>query len=61
MEVLRRHKHRVLTFHRDIPTRFGLLPRHGRGDEVRIAIADFAQIASHSFSTVLSNCSAGTA
>jgi len=35
MEVLRRHKCRVLTFHRDIPTRFGIIPRRGQGSEVR--------------------------
>ena len=30
MDVLRQHKFRVLTFHRDIPTRFGIIPRRGR-------------------------------
>jgi carotenoid cleavage dioxygenase len=35
MEVLRRHKYRVLSFHRDIPTRFGIIPRRGQGNEVR--------------------------
>lgn len=35
MDVLRRHKYRVLTFHRDVPTRFGIIPRRGQGDEVR--------------------------
>ncbi|MEP1471124.1 MAG: carotenoid oxygenase family protein [Halieaceae bacterium] len=35
MEVLRRHKLRVLTFHRDIPTRFGIIPRRGQGNEIR--------------------------
>lgn len=35
MNVLRRHGYRVLTFHTDIPTRFGLIPRYGRGEEVR--------------------------
>ena len=35
MEVLRQHKYRVLTFHRDIPTRFGIIPRRGQGSEVR--------------------------
>ena len=34
-KVLERHQMRVLTFHRDIPTRFGLIPRYGRGDEIR--------------------------
>jgi carotenoid cleavage dioxygenase-like enzyme len=31
MEVLRKHHLRVLTFHRDMPTRFGIAPRHGGG------------------------------
>lgn len=35
MEVLRRHKYRVLTFHRDIPTRFGIIPRRGQSSDVR--------------------------
>jgi len=35
MEVLRRHRYRVLTFHRDMPTRFGLIPRRGEGSAVR--------------------------
>jgi carotenoid cleavage dioxygenase-like enzyme len=35
MDVLRQHKFRVLTFHRDIPTRFGIIPRLGQGSEVR--------------------------
>lgn len=35
MNVLRKHKYRVLTFHRDIPTRFGILPRRGQGSDVR--------------------------
>ena len=35
MDVLRRHQLRVLTFHRDIPTRFGIIPRRGEGSEVR--------------------------
>ena len=34
-KVLQRHHLRVLTFHRDIPTRFGLIPRHGRGEDIR--------------------------
>jgi carotenoid cleavage dioxygenase-like enzyme len=34
-KVLERHRMRVLTFHRDIPTRFGLIPRHGRGEDIR--------------------------
>ncbi|TXS94229.1 dioxygenase [Parahaliea maris] len=35
MEVLRRHRYRVLTFHRDMPIRFGVIPRFGEGHEVR--------------------------
>ncbi|MCR9105732.1 MAG: carotenoid oxygenase family protein [Gammaproteobacteria bacterium] len=35
LEVLRRHKYRVLTFHRDIPTRFGIIPRRGQSADVR--------------------------
>ena len=35
MNVLRRHKQRVLTFHTDIPTRFGIMPRLGDGDSIR--------------------------
>ncbi len=35
MDVLRQHGYRVLTFHRDIPTRFGVIPRHGQGVDVR--------------------------
>lgn len=35
MEVLRRHKHRVVTFYPDIPTRFGIVPRRGNGADVR--------------------------
>ena len=34
-DVLRKHHFRVLTFHRDVPTRFGLIPRRGAGSEVR--------------------------
>jgi carotenoid cleavage dioxygenase len=35
LNVLRQHGYRVLTFHRDIPTRFGIIPRHGTGSDVR--------------------------
>jgi carotenoid cleavage dioxygenase-like enzyme len=35
MEVLRKHKYRVLTFHKDIPTRFGIIPRRGDSPDVR--------------------------
>ena len=31
IDILRKHHMRVLTFHRDIPTRFGLAPRYGGG------------------------------
>jgi carotenoid cleavage dioxygenase-like enzyme len=34
-DVLRRHGFRVLTFHRDMPIRFGVIPRYGTGSEVR--------------------------
>ncbi len=35
VEILRRHKHRVARFHRDLPSRFAVLPRRGQGDEAR--------------------------
>lgn len=35
MEVLRRHNYRVLTFHKDIPTRFGIVPRRGQSADLR--------------------------
>ena len=35
MNVLRKHNYRVLTFHRDIPTRFGIIPRRGQSSDVR--------------------------
>ena len=35
MNVLRKHGYRVLTFHRDIPTRFGIIPRRGQSADVR--------------------------
>jgi carotenoid cleavage dioxygenase len=34
-EILRKHRKRVLRFHREVPARFGLIPRHGAGDAVR--------------------------
>ncbi len=34
-KVLEQHKLRVLTFHQDIPTRFGVLPRRGQGSDIR--------------------------
>ena len=33
--VLQKHKMRVLTFHRDIPTRFGVIPRFGDSKAIR--------------------------
>lgn len=35
VEVLRRHGHRVANFHRDLPSRFGVIPRYGTQDQVR--------------------------
>lgn len=35
IEVLRKHKYRVMTFHRDIPTRFGIIPRRGNSQDIR--------------------------
>ncbi len=35
INVLRRHHMRVLTFHRDLPTRFGIIPRLGETRDVR--------------------------
>lgn len=35
IDVLRKHRMRVLTFHRDMPTRFGIIPRFGSSDSVR--------------------------
>lgn len=32
IDVLRQHRRRVLTFHTDIPTRFGIAPRYGNGE-----------------------------
>ncbi|MGB5325990.1 MAG: carotenoid oxygenase family protein, partial [Pseudomonadales bacterium] len=34
-ELLKKTRKRVMTFHRDMPTRFGVQPRYGNGDEVR--------------------------
>jgi carotenoid cleavage dioxygenase-like enzyme len=34
-EVLRRHNVRALSFHRDLPARFGIIPRHGSASEIR--------------------------
>lgn len=33
--VLRKHKMRVVDFHKDIPTRFGIIPRYGQTKDVR--------------------------
>ena len=35
VNVLRNHNMRVLKFHRDIPTRFGVIPRYGGSDDIR--------------------------
>ena len=35
LDVLKNHKLRVLTFHKDIPTRFGLIPRFGESKTIR--------------------------
>jgi carotenoid cleavage dioxygenase len=35
MNVLRQHKLRVLTFHTELPTRFGIIPRRGSTGDVR--------------------------
>ncbi|MFT6050449.1 MAG: carotenoid cleavage dioxygenase-like enzyme [Halioglobus sp.] len=35
MNVLRQHKRRVMTFHRDIPARFGIVPRRGENRDIR--------------------------
>ncbi|MEM7254650.1 MAG: carotenoid oxygenase family protein [Pseudomonadota bacterium] len=34
-EILRRHNKRVVRFHRDVPARFGVIPRFGQADQVR--------------------------
>jgi carotenoid cleavage dioxygenase-like enzyme len=35
VSVLREHGYRVARFHRDLPSRFGVVPRRGGGDQVR--------------------------
>ena len=30
VELLKKTKHRILSFHRDIPARFGIIPRYGQ-------------------------------
>ncbi len=35
VDVLRRHGYRVARFHRDIPSRFGVIPRLGASDQIR--------------------------
>ncbi|MDX1650010.1 MAG: carotenoid oxygenase family protein, partial [Myxococcota bacterium] len=35
VDTLRRHRVRAARFHRDLPTRFGVLPRHGDADAIR--------------------------
>ncbi|MBT6275477.1 MAG: dioxygenase [Chromatiales bacterium] len=34
-EIFSRHGKRVVRFHRDVPARFGILPRHGDGSQVK--------------------------
>jgi carotenoid cleavage dioxygenase-like enzyme len=40
LDVLRKHHLRVLTFHRDMPTRFGIAPRYGRGTDPTGRVAE---------------------
>ncbi|WP_299980914.1 carotenoid oxygenase family protein [uncultured Pseudoteredinibacter sp.] len=35
VDLLEKTNKRVMTFHRDVPTRFGVQPRYGNGDEVK--------------------------
>jgi len=35
VEILKKSKHRVARFHRDLPSRFGVLPRHGDPESIR--------------------------
>jgi carotenoid cleavage dioxygenase len=35
VELLRKTRHRVARFHRDLPSRFGVLPRRGSPDQIR--------------------------
>ena len=35
VEVMKRHGHRVALFHRDLPSRFGVMPRYGTQEQVR--------------------------
>ncbi|MFV0276945.1 MAG: carotenoid oxygenase family protein [Parahaliea sp.] len=35
VNTLKKHKKRVVTFHPDLPSRFGVIPRHGQSHEVR--------------------------
>lgn len=34
-ELLRTRNRRVIRFHRDVPARFGVIPRHGQADQIR--------------------------
>ncbi len=34
-DILEKHGKRVVTFHPDVPARFGVIPRHGHADQVR--------------------------
>lgn len=40
VDLLHKHNRRVLTFHRELPARFGILPRRGAADEIRWFEAD---------------------
>lgn len=35
VEMLKKHKRRIVSFHDDIPARFGIIPRYGQSHEVR--------------------------
>jgi carotenoid cleavage dioxygenase-like enzyme len=35
VELLKKTKHRILSFHRDMPARFGIIPRYGRADQIK--------------------------
>ncbi|MFO1455318.1 MAG: carotenoid oxygenase family protein [Steroidobacteraceae bacterium] len=35
VEVMKRHGHRVALFHRELPSRFGVMPRYGTQEQVR--------------------------
>jgi len=35
IDILRRHNKRVVTFHPDLPARYGIVPRHGGTDDIK--------------------------